>query len=212
MKARFAVAAVLCVFGVGTASAQSTLGFGVMAGGSFALGDLKPYDAGSTGWHVGGVVNWKNVLSPISVRGSLVYDDFGTGEKPSSQGGGPATGQVTYFFHQLKSFSGTADVVWNAAATAGAMSPYVMGGLGVYQLRPCTQIKTSTTTSVSGTTSDCDADPNATKAGANIGAGVNLPLTGFKVGVEATYHYVFGTVESLDGNASFARLSVVLNF
>lgn len=81
----------------------------------------------------------------------------------------------------------------NAVLSGAVMPAYLIGGLGMYNSKATMNVGSS----------------NAeTDFGFNIGAGVNLPLTGFGVFAEVRYHHVPG-----DGGAfKFVPITVGMKF
>ena len=67
--------------------------------------------------------------------------------------------------------SGNADAVVMSAGAPGSIRPYFLGGIGVYNIKT--------------------GDASETRFGLNGGAGLDMPLSGIDVYLEARYHYVF---------------------
>src|SRR5688500_19609151 len=50
------------------------IAFGVVAGASFPISDFG--DAANTGWHAGGLLQWRGPFFPLGIRGEVVYHQF----------------------------------------------------------------------------------------------------------------------------------------
>jgi hypothetical protein len=100
---------------------------------------------------------------------------------------------------QLNVLGLIANVLAGAAGAADAVRPYAIGGVGVYNLR----------SKLAGETA------SSTKFGVNGGAGIDLPLSGIGVFLEARYHHVFSDTDDNDGfgfNAAFIPITVGIRF
>ena len=163
------------------AQTQSAVGFGVFAGASIPVGDFG--DVGSTGFHAGGLVDWKSPLFPLGIRGDLAYHQFGSKDNFTP-----------------KLINGTLNLVWNIPASAEtALSPYILAGGGFYNERgSCTSCGNTVIAS-------------ETKFGVNGGAGVMVPLSGFGSLIEARYHLIFDSGETTS-NSSFIAISAGIIF
>jgi hypothetical protein len=170
------------------AQTQSAVGFGVFAGASIPVGDFGAI--GGTGWHAGGLIDWKSPLVPVGIRGDLAYHRFGSKDNFTP-----------------KLVVGSVNIVWNAPVGAeSALSPYVIGGGGFYNRRgSCTSCGNAVIVS-------------DTKFGLNGGAGVLVPLSGFGSLIEARYHLIFNgqtatsNSSSIEVNSSFITLSAGIIF
>jgi len=167
--------------GSANAQTQNAVGFGVFAGASIPVGDFG--DIGGTGFHVGGLVDWRSPLFPLGIRGDLAYHQFGSKDDFTP-----------------KLIVGTANLVWNIPANAeSALSPYILAGGGFYNERgSCTNCGNTVITS-------------ETKFGLNGGAGVMVPLSGFGSLIEARYHLIFDSQTNIS-NSSFITLSAGIVF
>jgi Outer membrane protein beta-barrel domain len=163
------------------AQTQNALGVGVFAGASLPVGDFG--NVGGTGWHAGGLIDWRSPLLPVGIRGDLAYHQFGSKE------------------HFTPKFVvGTVNLVWNLPVNAeSSLSPYVIGGGGFYNKhRSCTNCGNAVIAS-------------ATKFGLNGGAGVLVPLSGFGSLIEARYHLIFDSQDGVS-NSSVITLSAGIIF
>lgn len=150
------VAALALVFTASAAEAQRPVQFGVAAGASMPMGDFG--DAAETGWHAGVVLGLSMPTAPVGVRIDGMYNSFGFAE------GIDETWNI---------ISVTANATWGLPMAAAPLSPYLIGGLGMYRLG----------TSIE----DTDAE---TDFGFNVGAGVKFNLQGFGTFIEARYNSV----------------------
>lgn len=141
-------------------------------------------DAANTGWHAGGLVQWNGPVFPIGIRGEVVYHSFDS--KLDDQVG-------------LNIFAATLNGVWVFPMTEPAtVRPYIIGGGGLYRVG-C---------------SDCGGLDAENKGGINIGGGIQVPLSGFTSIIEARWHIVFDSDDTVadDSNTMFIPISVGLLF
>ena len=144
--------------------------FGLGGGLIVPTGDYNTLD--KTGWHVLGKVDIGIPLSPIGVRVDGVYGQ--TSHRS------PATGNT-------KLAGGTADVVWRIPTMVPGFKPYLLAGLGVYNVK---------------------TDSSATKFtwGGGVGTSIGVgPVHGF---AEARYMSIQATGTSL----KFLPVTVGLSF
>ena len=129
--------------------------FGVQGGVSMPMGDLG--DAADMGFIVGGLADWKPATLPIGIRFNVDYQRWGSKVLDGES---------------LSSISGTAAAMY-AIPTTGGISPYVLGGLGMYR-------------------STCSVDdcPSETDLGFNVGGGLNFNLGALDTFLELRYHSV----------------------
>ena len=140
---------------------SSPVRFGIMGGATFPLSDLKTN--AKTGWNAGALVTIGVPLVPVSFRVD--------GQWQQLQGKNFPDADRTDF----RIIDGTANVVY----TFGAALPtkfYLIGGLGVYNLRAKDDV--------------ADLSVSSTKFGLNGGIGFKFQLTGFATFIEARYHNV----------------------
>jgi len=153
--------------------------YGVGAGLLMPLGDYKTAD--KMGWVVGGdVTKWMTGgMLGIRVEASYSQTKEKTGVTP----------------HSTKVFGGGADLVYAFGMSAAQMRPYVLGGLGYYN------VKVALTGGGSASES---------KVGFGVGAGV-----AFKMGAGSTRLFVEGkwtTVSTTGSSTSFIPIRVGLRF
>jgi opacity protein-like surface antigen len=146
-------AAALCI--PGTAAAQGTGGvhFGLSGGGDFPVGDQK--DVYKTGWNGSALLAINFGTAPVGLRIEGSYHELKTKDALSAFFVGSGRTRI---------ISGTADVV--IGPRNAAMEPYVIAGVGAYDLRFRGQ--------------DIDTDNafsnSTTRFGWNAGAGIAFPL------------------------------------
>jgi hypothetical protein len=171
----------------GLALASSTLAaqaatrptFGLAAGATVPTGDFG--DGFGPGFNVGAHVGFRSATMPVGFR---LEGTFHRNEAKGTNG------------LNFNTIAGTANVVAGPAAAAGGVSPYVIGGAGVYNLK---------------IDAGSGGSESITKFGLNGGAGVDLPLSGIGVFAEARFHYVFSG-ENGGSNINFIPLSVGIRF
>jgi hypothetical protein len=162
--------------------------FGVSAGLSIPTGDFG--DVVNTGFNLNGLVEGKLTTVPIALRGEFTFDHFGFDESALGFGGSERV------------LAGVANALYYfpVSVNGNVIRPYVIGGAGIYN----------------GKFNFDDApDPGSdTNFGLNGGAGIELPLTGIAVFLEARLHYVFSDNgdNGLGYNAGFVPLVVGLRF
>lgn len=129
-----------------------SVNFGLAAGATLPMGDLG--DGYDTGFNVMGTLGLQPASLPVGLRFDLAYNSLG------SKGA----------WDDLRIISGTANAVLTVS-NSGGIKPYVIGGLGLYNL-------------------DGGGD-GQTKFGLNAGGGLEFALSGFNTYVEARFHSVF---------------------
>jgi opacity protein-like surface antigen len=178
--------AALMMFGVGAASASSTW-LGVVGGAGLPTGDYG--DVASTGWQFG-VTGTRMVNDQWGIGGDIGYHMW-NGSNDANAAAELAFGAGSEWKWSALQATGHAIL---AIPTQGKVSPYLRGGLGIYNV-------TSKLESPAG-----DTDASESKLGFNVGAGMNFASSGkARWGVVGQYHIV--PVES--SNVDF--LTVGLN-
>jgi len=129
---------------------------GIAGGAAQPMSDLK--DGANMGYNATAALGINVPLIPVGLRVDGAYNQFG-----EKAGVGA----------KLHVISATGNAVWRLPSIG--ISPYLIGGAGLY-------MATSTTT---GTTS---VSATENHLGWNAGAGINLPLSVFKAFVEARYN------------------------
>jgi len=149
---------------------------GIAGGAAQPMSDLK--DAANMGYNATAALGINLPFIPVGLRVDGAYNQFG--EKT----GVPA---------KLHVISATGNVVWRLPSVG--ISPYLIGGAGLY-------MQTATST---GTTSTSLTDNHL---GWNAGAGINLPLSVFKAFVEARYN----SYSTDAGSVKFVPVTVGIMF
>ena len=142
------------------ASAQATedlrtIRFGVQGGLSMPMGDFG--DVAKSGFIIGGLVDARPASLPFGLRFNVDYQNWGVDSD-----------LVDGSFNM---FSGTAAAMFTVPTTGG-ISPYVLGGVGMYSI---------------GCSEDCDRE---TEFGFNLGGGLNFNLGTMDTFAEIRYHNV----------------------
>jgi hypothetical protein len=141
------------------AMAQAQISFGVAAGASVPNGDMS--DAVDMGYHLMATAGIHPPASPVGFRVDGMFNEF--------KYKAPATDT------KQRIMALTANAVL-AMPGAIVLSPYVIGGVGMYR------------SSISPKVTGFDASNDM---GANIGAGVKFGLAGFGAFAEARLHNIF---------------------
>jgi opacity protein-like surface antigen len=139
--------------------------FGIAAGAALPMSDLS--DDANTGFNVTGTIGFHPQMIPLGIRADVAYNSFGIKD-------------VTGFTGNFNFTSVTGNLVYSIPSET--VSPYLIGGVGVYNLKA----------DIPGFTTGSD-----NKFGWNIGGGIKLPLSGFDTFLEARYNRVL-----TDGNSS----------
>jgi hypothetical protein len=183
-------AAVAAALVTGTAGAQTSRPtFGISGGLALPTGDLnKGY---KSGYDIAANVGFHPTGQSFGVRVEGAFNQFAL------------KGTNTSNAH-TNIFDVTGNIVVGTAAAPGTIRPYLIGGVGVYNVK-----NEASVGNVSVSTS-------ATKFGFNGGAGLDLPLSGIAAFVEARFHYVLTGSGSSDSNigynASFVPIVVGVRF
>lgn len=115
----FGVLALLSVAGVGGLSAQQGFRVGVGGGLVMPMGTYKDFD--KLGWLVGGDVTYWLTGTPVGIRGDVQYSE-------TSEKSGVAA-------HKTKIIGGLAEVVYAFGTQAAQVRPYILGGVGYYNVK-----------------------------------------------------------------------------
>jgi opacity protein-like surface antigen len=142
------------------AAAKGSVRFGVGAGLLLPTGDYKTSDG--SGWVAGADVTYWLASQPIGLRAEGSYSQ-------TSEASGVTA-------HKTKIFGGAADVVYAFGKSADQIRPYILAGLGIYN------VKVDVTT----------ASASESKIGFGIGGGA-----AFRVGTGATRVFVEGKYTSV---------------
>lgn len=162
------------------AQAQSPVHVGVALGASIPESSFG--EQVSTGFNVTGLVNVTIPLSPLGFRGEVGYNRFNI---DSNLGGG-----------NVRMMNGAANVILTPSSIMGA-KPYLIGGIGVYNVRGASSGSGLLGTVTSNNTSD-------TRLGFNGGIGLTFGLGQVGTMLEARYVSVNGK----NGGSSMAFVPV----
>ena len=132
--------------------------FGVQGGISIPTGDDN--EGVNTGFVVGGLLDFKPAALPIGIRVNADYHRFGLEGIDNTLSVIALTGNAMYDF-----------------AAASGVSPYVIGGVGMYR----------------SSISDCDEECSDTEFGFNVGGGLNFNLGTLGTFAEVRYNVVDGS-------------------
>ena len=179
LRAASALAAVALASSALAAQAASRPTFGVSGGLSIPTGDFG--DGFKSGYDIAAFLGFHPAVSPVGIRVEGMYDRF-------DQKGTNALGVHTNIF------AGTGNIILGGTATTGSIRPYVIAGVGFYNLKV-------DATNASGASSE-------TKFGINGGAGVELPLSGISAFLEGRYHYVLSSGGNGGSNLGFIPIVV----
>lgn len=163
MSRKLLTAAVLAAIAFPAATTSAQLGYGLAAGLPAPMGDFG--NAVDVGYHLTGFLTASAPLLPVGFRLDGTFSQFGY-SAPSS-----AKARLLY---------ATANVV---VSSVGFISPYIIGGVGIYHASA--ECGNCTTTS--------------TKGGINAGGGIKFGLGVLSAFVEARYHYIAGPSDPTNG-------------
>jgi len=149
----------------------------VSGGLSVPMSDLS--DVSNSGYNVNVGVAFGAPIIPFGARFEGGFSSF------DAKGGG-ATTRVA---------SATANAVLNLGT--GGASPYLIGGVGVYNRRFSSDV--------------FDASDSQTAAGVNVGGGIRFPLGGISTFLEARYHFMLGSSDQAT-NLQFIPISFGVQF
>lgn len=150
---------------------------GVAGGVTIPTGDAG--DFWDTGFNVMGTLGFRPATLPVGLRFDIMYHSLG--------GKTTEFGNIEIEGEDASIIAGAANAVLNFT-TEGGIRPYVIGGLGVYNI---------------------DAgDESSTKFGLNAGGGLDFQLSGFNTFLEARFHRVF-TDEDEDGVDGLTLIPIV---
>ena len=154
------------------------LGFGVIGGATFPVGD---YDkVAKTGFHAGGFVDFGRRVGPFGIRADVLYHGFGDRNLVTS---GSNSTAVT-ISNKYSMVTGTLNAVLGIPLQGSPVRPYVTGGVGAYYL------KNSPKCAVSCNSLLTYGQESSTKLGFNGGGGIEFGLGGTGVFIESRFHHV----------------------
>jgi hypothetical protein len=174
-RVALSLVALISIVGAGSLSAQGVR-FGIGGGLLMPMGNYK--DSDKLGWLVGADATYWLMGAPVGIRADVQYSQ--TSEKSG----------VTP--HTTKIIGGLAEVVYAFGMKAAPIRPYILGGLGFYNVK-------QTVAGLSGSTS---------KIGFGGGAGL-----AFKLGTGGTRFFVEGKYVSVaTSNSSKTFLPIRAGF
>ncbi len=174
---------------------------GIFGGVTLPTGDLG--DVVATGWHAGALAKFRAYRS-IDARLDGTYAKFGKKADEGTTATVRTDASVGF---------GTLGAVLNLGADSAAypgdntVSPYLIGGLGIYRLA-YKAVCTGTCNTQGFTFEDPKVENNF---GVNIGFGATVPLMGIRTFAEGRYHRIQKSDEE-GGNATMFLLSVGVKF
>ncbi|MDO8501885.1 MAG: hypothetical protein Q7S20_08570 [Gemmatimonadaceae bacterium] len=197
LSALITVAALAAFVPASGVSAQENLASrftaGAFGGISLPTGDLK--NEANVGWHAGAMVK-ADVYGALDLRLDGAYSKFG--KKDVDLGTAKVTTKTGIVL-------GTLNAVLNLGTDSAAypgdntVSPYIIGGYGVYRF--------SFDDVCSGSCTGFNLVGDHTYRGFNIGGGATVPISGIRTFVEARYHRV-----SISSNEGGNRTMLLASF
>ncbi len=188
-RALFATsAALLCLTLATPARAQAQVHFGISAGASIPQSSFG--EQVSTGFNVTGMVNVTVPLSPLGFRGEVGFNRF---DIDSNIGNG-----------NVRMINGAANVILTPSSIMGA-KPYLIGGIGVYNVRGVVSNGGLIGGDVFSSSSGSDS-----RLGFNGGIGLTFGLGSIGTMLEARYVSVNGRNGS--GSMAFVPVSFGVTF
>jgi hypothetical protein len=154
-----AVAAFALMAPIAMAQAQIVPKIGIGAGATLPNGDMA--DDVESGYHALIALKIKPPLSPVGFRVDGMFNQFNDKTSSSSK---------------LRVMGLNANAILSMPGVPLVLSPYVIGGVGMY--------RTSISPAITG------VDPE-TNLGVNVGAGISFGLAGFGAFAEVRLHNVF---------------------
>ena len=170
-------AALALVVTASSVQAQKPISFGIALGASMPTGDFG--DAVDMGYHALGTLAWAPPSLHVGIRFDAQYNMFSG--KDFSGISGP----------DLKVLGITANATWGMPMAASPVSPYLIGGIGMYR-----------------SSFDCDGCSSQSDMGFNVGVGTKFALSGFGTFAEIRYH----SIQADGGSANFIPISFGIMF
>lgn len=194
------VAAPLAVQAQSGDTEPPAVGFGILGGATFPMGDYNK--AAAMGFNIGGFIDFGRRLGPLGIRADVLYHGFG--DKNAVETRGPGT--TIDFSNKYSMITGTLNGVYGIPLEDSPIRPYLTAGIGGYNIKDSPRCVTGSTT-CSATT--LRASESTTKFGVNGGAGIEFGLGGAAAFLEARFHNVFqGTPDLSCTEASCNRLAL----
>jgi opacity protein-like surface antigen len=182
LAAALTIAAAPVVSHAQDATATRPVSFGVSAGLSMPMGNLS--DSFNSGFNVTGHIAFKPAMfTNLSFRGDVGFDRFNA---KGDLANAAVSLEGTY---TVIGISANAVYAFPQSDPSAMLRPYLIGGVGMYNLKN----KVTTTAGTVETVSES----SATKPGVQAGAGVEFALSGFSTFAEAKFVNVFGDGSSV---------------
>ena len=164
------------LFAASTAAGQGArVQFGVGGSLTIPIGDFHADASGDgfkAGWQGLALVDVQPRKSPVGFRVDFTYGENSSNDKfnadLSALLGAPSSAKV-------KLAGGTADVTYHFKASSGGLAGYLLGGLGVYNVK------------LAVTSGGVTADSSETKFTWNVGAGLSIAVGSAAVFFESRY-------------------------
>lgn len=178
-------AAVLFASGAGELSAQQvqaqprTISVGIAAGPTFPVGDFADLADMNTGWTVVGHIGWQPPRQAFGLRGEIAYARYGIDALIGDA--------------HLRKWGGAGNVIVTVS-NDGNFRPYVIGGIGIYNVREKYEAEVI----------EFETD-NQTRLGLNGGVGARFALGGLTGTLEARYLSVF-----LEGDSNLNTIPITI--
>ncbi|HJU64549.1 MAG TPA: hypothetical protein VJ596_02680, partial [Gemmatimonadaceae bacterium] len=157
----------------GTVGAQSSVRFGVGAGGTFLGAEIA--DLARSGFHGMGMVSFRPSRLPVDARIDVMYNVLGKTNFSFVEDGEPFDAE-----RRMRIIGGTLSAVVGVPGSSG-IQPYLLAGVGLYHTR-AEIVATAQTFSFGD-------EERATKLGVQGGGGVRFRAGGVALFVEGRVHY-----------------------
>lgn len=170
---RGAAVGLALALGAQVAQAQAGLSLGLGAGAVIPTGSMADFN--STGWTGQASLRVKPAVSPLGFQVDASYSRMGLDSEVIDG--------------HISTLAGTANAVF-AFPSAAVARPYLIGGLGVYNMK-----------------AGGDVSGSDTKFGANAGAGFDLKLGSASLYAEGRFHAILnGSIDSQTGEEATAYM------
>jgi opacity protein-like surface antigen len=197
---RIAIALMAVAGAAGASGAQSSVRFGVGAGGTLLGAEVA--DLAGSGFHGMGMVSFRPRWLPVDLRFDVVYNVLGKETFSFIEDGVPFDAE-----RRMRIIGGTLGAVV-AAPGSPDIQPYVLAGVGLYHTRAEIVARSETFT--------FGDEERATKFGVQGGGGLRLRVGRVSVFAEGRIHYVPSGLEAPDntqtGSVQFMPLTVGVVF
>ena len=190
---------VASIFAASTAAGQGArVQFGIGASLTVPIGDFHADASGDgfkAGWQGLALVDVQPRKSPVGFRVDFDYGENSSNDKFNADLSGVVGAPTTA---KIKLLGGTADVTYHFKASTGGMEGYLLGGLGVYNVK------------LAVTSGGVTADSSETKFTWNFGAGLSFAVGSAAVFLESRYVDVAKSFGA--GKTSFIPITAGVRF